>query len=195
MVLTAARQMPELSSRQLAVLVTDNHGFFVSESTVYRILRREGLVKSPEIQLKAGQEYHRKTTGPHQLWATDASYFRVVGWGYYYLVTVMDDYSRFILAHKLQRDMTTNSLTEVIQDAVDRTKMTEVSVPDRTKLLSADITYIPMARGFLYLVAIMDWHSRYVLAWRLSNTLEVDFCVAALEEALSKGRPQIFNTD
>ena len=52
-----------------------------------------------------------------------------------------------------------------------------------------------MARGFLYLAAIMDWHSRYVLAWRLSNTLEVDFCVAALEEALSKGRPQIFNTD
>ena len=90
---------------------------------MYRILRREGLVKSPEIQLKAGQEYHRKTTGPHQLWATDASYFRVVGWGYYYLVTVMDDYSRFILAHKLQGDMTTNSLTEVIQDAVDRTKL------------------------------------------------------------------------
>ena len=60
---------------------------------------------------------------------------------------------------------------------------------------ATDITYIPMARGFLYLVAILDWHSRYVLAWRLSNTLEVDFCVAALEEALSKGRPQIFNTD
>ena len=60
---------------------------------------------------------------------------------------------------------------------------------------ATDITYIPMARGFLYLVAIMDWHSRYVLAWRLSNILEVDFCVAALEEALSKGRPQIFNTD
>ena len=60
---------------------------------------------------------------------------------------------------------------------------------------ATDITYIPMARGFLYLVAIMDWHSRYVLAWRLSNTLEVDFCVAVLEEALSKGRPQIFNTD
>ena len=60
---------------------------------------------------------------------------------------------------------------------------------------AADITYIPMARGFLYLVAIMDWHSRYVLAWRLSNTLEVDFCVATLEEALSKGRPEIFNTD
>ena len=131
MVLAAAREMPELSSRQLAVWITDNHSFFVSESTVYRILRREGLVKSPEMQLKAGQEYHRKTTGPHQLWATDASYFRVVGWGYYYLVTVMDDYTRFILAHKLQRDMTTNSLTEVIQDAIDRTRMTEVPVADR----------------------------------------------------------------
>ena len=93
-------------------------------------------MKSPEMQLKAGQEYHRKTTGPHQLWATDASYFRVVGWGYYYLVTVMDDYTRFILAHKLQGDMTTNSLTEVIQDAIDRTRMTEVPVADRTKLLS-----------------------------------------------------------
>ena len=140
----------------MAVLVTDNHGFFVSESTVYRILRREGLVKSPEIQLKAGQEYHRKATGPHQLWATDASYFRVVGWGYYYLLTVMDDYSRFILAHKLQRDMTTNSLTEVIQDAVDRTKMTEVSVPDRTKLLSDNGPgYISRAfRDYLKLVEI-----------------------------------------
>ena len=60
---------------------------------------------------------------------------------------------------------------------------------------AADITYIPMARGFLYLVTIMDWYSRYVLASRLSNALEVDFCVAALEEALSKGRPEIFNTD
>jgi putative transposase len=60
---------------------------------------------------------------------------------------------------------------------------------------TADITYLPMARGFLYLVAIMDWHSRYVLAWRLSNTMEVGFCLEALEEALSKGRPEVFNTD
>jgi putative transposase len=60
---------------------------------------------------------------------------------------------------------------------------------------AADICYIPMARGFLYLVAVMDWVSRYVLAWRLSNLLDTSFCVAALEEALSKGRPEIFNTD
>ena len=60
---------------------------------------------------------------------------------------------------------------------------------------AADITYIPMAQGFLYLVAIMDWHSRHVLAWKLSNTMDTDFCVTALEAALGKGRPEVFNTD
>ena len=59
----------------------------------------------------------------------------------------------------------------------------------------ADITYIPMARGFLYLVAIIDWYSRCVLAWRLSNTMDVHFCLEALEEALGKGTPEVFNTD
>ena len=78
--LSAAREMPELSCRQLAAWITGNQGFSVSESSVYRILRREVLVKSPEMRLAAGKEYHRKTTGPHQMWATDASYFRVVGW-------------------------------------------------------------------------------------------------------------------
>ena len=60
---------------------------------------------------------------------------------------------------------------------------------------AADITYIPMARGFLYLVAVMDWASRYVLAWRLSNLLDASFCIETLEEALRQGRPEIFNTD
>ena len=78
-----ARRAPELRCRQLAAWITDNQGFSVSESTVYRILRREGLVKSPEMQLKAGKEYHRKTTGPNQMWATDAAYFTVIGWAYY----------------------------------------------------------------------------------------------------------------
>jgi putative transposase len=69
----------------------------------------------------------------------------------------------------------------------------EITRPNQ--VWAADITYIPMARGFLYLVAIIDWYSRYVLAWRLSNTLDADFCVEALEEALRKDKPDIFNTD
>ena len=63
------------------------------------------------MKLLAGKEYQRKISGPHQMWATDASYFPVVSWGYYYMVTVMDDYSRSILAWKLQLDMTSDSLT------------------------------------------------------------------------------------
>jgi putative transposase len=69
----------------------------------------------------------------------------------------------------------------------------EITRPNQ--VWAADITYIPMARGFLYLVAIIDWYSRYVLSWRLSNTLDADGCVEALREALKKGRPDIFNTD
>jgi len=155
-VLAIARESPDLSSRQLATWITDNEGFAVSESTVYLILRREGLVKRLEVQLVAGKEYHTKTTRPHQMWATDASYFKVVGWGYYSLVTVMDDYSRFILAWKLQKDMSANSLIEVIQEAVDATGMTEVPVEDRTRLLSDNgAGYVSRAfRNYLRLVGI-----------------------------------------
>ena len=69
----------------------------------------------------------------------------------------------------------------------------EITRPNQ--VWAADITYLPMERGFLYLVAVMDWHSRYVLAWRLSNTLEAGFCAEALMEALDRERPEVFNTD
>ena len=119
-VLNAARGSPARSSRHIAVWLTDHGSFSVSESTVYRLLRREGLVKPLELRMAAGKEYTRKTTGPHQtgphkvrrtlrepeMRATDASCFRVSGWGCYYMVSVMDDFSRFILAWRLQRDMT-----------------------------------------------------------------------------------------
>ena len=159
--LAAARGMPTWRSRQLAASLTDHRGLSVSASTVYRILRLEGLVKRIEYQLAASKEYQHKTTGPHQLWATDASYFRVVGWGYYYLVTVMDDYSRFILAWKVQRDMTANSLIEVVQEAVDSTGMTDVPLEDRTKLLSDNGSgYVSRAfREYMRVVGI-----RHVLA-------------------------------
>ena len=135
-VLAIARASPTWSSRQIAAWITDNDDFSVSESTVFRILKAEGLVRRIEVPVPAGNEYRHKTTAPHQLWATDASYFRVAGWGYYYMVTVMDDFSRFILAWRLQVDMTSTSLIEVVQDAVDLAGMTDVQVEDRTRLLS-----------------------------------------------------------
>jgi putative transposase len=136
-ILMLARTSPEFSSRQLALTLVDTENLYVSESTVYRILRREGLIKSAEILgFKAGKEYHRKTTRPHELWATDCAHLKVVEWGWYYLVTVMDDFSRFILAWDLKLDMTAASLVDVVQEAVDLTGMTNVPLEDRTVLLS-----------------------------------------------------------
>jgi len=70
-----------------------------------------------------------------------------------------------------------------------------VEIRRTDQVWSTDITYVPMKHGFMYLVAVMDWHSRYVLSWQLSNTIDVNFCLAALEQALEKGGPEIFNTD
>ena len=155
-IMAVAREFPDLSCRQLSAWITDNEGFAVSESTVYRLLRKEGLVKRKDIALTAAKEYHIKTTRPHQMWATDASYFKVAGWGYYYLITVMDDYSRYILAWDLKKDTSANSLIEVVQEAVDVTGMTDVPVKDRTKLLSDNgAGYVSRAfRDYLNLVGI-----------------------------------------
>jgi putative transposase len=136
-ILATARASPELSCRQLAWQLVDGERWYVSESTVFRILKREGLIKPAEvIGFKAGKEYHRKTKRPNELWATDCSHIKVFDWGWYYLVTVMDDYSRFILAWELKSDMAANSLIDVVQKAVDATGMTDIPVEDRTVLLS-----------------------------------------------------------
>jgi len=156
-VLGLARAAPELSPRQLAFRITDTAAFSVSESTCYRLLKRHGLVKSAEVVgFAAEKEYRRKTSRPNEMWATDAAYFKVMGWGYYYLVTVLDDYSRFILAWRLQQDMTATSLIEVVQEAVDRTGMTEVPLHDRTALLSDNGSgYLShVFAGYLRLVGI-----------------------------------------
>lgn len=136
-ILTQALASPELSSRQLALQLVDREGWYVSESTVFRILKREGLIKPAEIVgFKAGKEYHRRTNRPNELWATDCAHLKVIDWGWYYLVTVMDDYSRYILAWELKSDMAATSLIDVVQKAVDSTGMTDVPVENRTALLS-----------------------------------------------------------
>ncbi len=161
-VMELARASPELSSRQLCLKLVDDYGCWLSESTVYRLLKREGLVKRIEIKgFAAGKEYHRKTKRPNEMWATDCSYLRVIDWGYYYLVTVMDDCSRYILAWDLKRDMTSDSLIDVVQRAIDATGMCRVPIKDRTSLLSDNGSgYVSRAFGdYLRLVGI-----RHILA-------------------------------
>jgi len=136
-ILAEARASPELSCRQLAFKIIDSGHTYISESTVYRILKREGLIKPAEIiGFKAAKEYRRKTKRPNELWASDCCHLRVIDWGWYYLETVMDDFSRFILGWDLKSDMSGGSLEDVVQQAVDFTGMTDVPVEDRTVLLS-----------------------------------------------------------
>ena len=134
-VLLSAREMPELSCRQLAAWITDNQGFSVSESSVYRILGREGLVKRPEMRLAAGKEYHRKT---QDLTRCGPPMPHTSGW-WLGLLLPGHRYGRLLPLHpgsQLQQDMTADSFIEVVQDAVDTTSMDQVPVTDRTRLLS-----------------------------------------------------------
>ena len=119
-IVSYALMHPALSPREIAIRLIDQQKRFVSESTVYRILRGFGLIKPPESRVfPAAKEYHTQTTAPNQLWHTDACYFFVVGWGYYYLISVLDDYSRMILSWKVQPSMAAPDIIEVIQEAVE----------------------------------------------------------------------------
>jgi putative transposase len=132
-----ALEHPSLSPREIAMHLVDGEGRFVSESTVYRLLREAGLIKPPEPRgFPAGKEYHTNTTGRNQLWQTDASYFFVVGWGYYYLISILDDYSRMILGWKIQSSMSSPHIIEVVQLAVEFTGQPTVPVEPGPRLLT-----------------------------------------------------------
>jgi putative transposase len=136
-ILETALQQPDLSPRELACQVTDHAGFTVSEATVYRVLKRHGLNRSITlVGFPAGKEFRVKTTAPNQLWQSDASYYFVVGWGWYYSIEVLDDFSRFVLASDLKPDMTADSISDVVEQAIAFTGMRQVPIEDRTKFLS-----------------------------------------------------------
>jgi len=100
-IVNLALDEPALSPRELAVHFTDVEGYFVSEASIYRLLKAHDLIASPAfIVMKAADEFKDKTTAPNQLWQTDFTYLKVIGWGWFYLSTVLDDYSRFIIAWK-----------------------------------------------------------------------------------------------
>ena len=132
-----ALEHPSLSPREVATTLVDEQVMYVSESTVYRILKEAGLIKPPETKgFPAGKEFHTKTARPNELWQTDASYFFVVGWGYYYLISVLDDYSRMIVGWRVQTSMSSADIIEVVQDAVEFTGQPTAPVEPGPALLS-----------------------------------------------------------
>ena len=136
-VVEAALADPERSPRELAWQLTDRDGHFVSESSVYRILKAYDLMPSPAfIVLSAAKTFQHPTHRPNELWQTDFTYLQVVGWGWYYLSTVLDDYSRYIVAWTVRTSMQASDVTETLDLARAKTGVDRVQVRHRPRLLS-----------------------------------------------------------
>jgi putative transposase len=136
-IIDLALQKPELSPRELATAFVDQRQYFVSEASVYRLLKARGLITSPAfILLQAADRFAQPTTAVNQLWQTDFTYLRVVGWGWFYLSTVLDDFSRYILAWKLCTTMTAADVTETLRLALNAAGFNQATVQQRPRLLS-----------------------------------------------------------
>jgi transposase-like protein len=119
LVVEIALEYSELSPRELSCKLSDVKGVFISESSVYRILKAKGLITSPShILLAAGNEFSHKTCFVHEMWQTDFTYFKILGWGWYYLSTVLDDYSRFIVHWELCKTMKTEDVQRTVNRAL-----------------------------------------------------------------------------
>jgi transposase InsO family protein len=136
-VVEVALARPELTARELAYHITDYEGWYVSERSVYRILRAEDLVTSPAyIVVSAADEFTRKTRRVHEMWQTDFTYCRITGWGWYFLSTVLDDFSRYIISWSLRTSMSAEDVTETLDEALAVTGVEQVQVHHRPRLLS-----------------------------------------------------------
>jgi len=134
---TLALEASALSPRELAVRFTDTESYFVSEASVYRLLKALDLIASPAyIVMKAADEFKDKTTAPNQLWQTDFTYLKVIGWGWFYLSSVLDDFSRYIIAWKLCTTMTAEDVTATLDLALKASGLDRATVVHRPRLLS-----------------------------------------------------------
>ena len=128
---------PELSLRELAVTFTDTKGYFVSEASVYRLLKAHDLITSPAfVVIKAADEFRDKTAAPNQLWQTDFTYLKVIGWGWFYLSTILDDFSRYIIAWKMCTTMRAEDVTDTLKLALEASGCSSAEVVHKPRLLS-----------------------------------------------------------
>jgi len=144
-IIDLALDKPALSPREIAVSYTDDQAYFVSESTVYRLLKALDLITSPAyILIQAGDKFQSPTIRVNEMWQTDFTYFKIVGWGWYYLSTVLDDYSRFIVAWRLCTSMSASDVSDTLDDALSFTGLDHVKVKHKPRLLSDNgPCYIP----------------------------------------------------
>jgi putative transposase len=136
-VVATALERPELTPRELACYITDTYGYYISESSVYRILKVHDLVASPAYRvITAADKFVNPTTRVNQLWQTDFTYLKVVQWGWYYLSTVLDDFSRYIITWELCQNASAEDVKRSVERAVALTGVEQVDVVNRPRLLS-----------------------------------------------------------
>jgi transposase InsO family protein len=129
-VIEEALEHSELSSRELAYHIIDQHKWYISESSVYRILKRACLITAPaHIVLSAADEFAKKTGRVNEMWQTDFTYFKIMGWGWYFLSTVLDDYSRFIISWDLRSKMTSKDVIPSLEKALQFAGLDENTAP------------------------------------------------------------------
>ena len=127
----------DLTPRELAVKYTDEERYFVSESSAYRILKAEDLITAPaHVVVRAADEFHEKTSCPNELWQTDFTYLRVIGWGWFYLSTIVDDYSRHIVTWTLCTTMKASDVMDTLEQALQASGCDQIEVRHRPRLLS-----------------------------------------------------------
>ena len=132
-----ALDAPERSPRERAVTFTDTQGYLVSEASVYRLLKAHDLLTSPAyVVIKATDAFRDKTTAPNQLWQTDFTYLKVIGWGWFYLSTILDDFSRTIIAWKLCTTMRADDVTGTLKLALEASGCDSAEVVHKPRLLS-----------------------------------------------------------
>ncbi len=136
-IIDLALDCPELSPRELAAKFTDTRKYYVSEASVYRLLKAHDLITSPAfIVIKAADEFRDKTTRPNEMWQTDFTYFKIIGWGWFYLSTILDDFSRYIIAWKLCTTMKAEDVTDTLQLALAASGCDSARVMHKPRLLS-----------------------------------------------------------
>lgn len=136
-IIELALEATDLSPRELAVRFTDEHRYFVSESTVYQLLKANDLITSPAyVVIKAADACHNKTTRPNEMWQTDFTYFKIIGWVWMDLSTVLDDFSHYIIAWKFCADMRAEDVTDTLDLALKAPGCDSATVLHKPRLLS-----------------------------------------------------------
>lgn len=198
MVVEIALEHPVLSPRELAVKITDEQQIFISESSVYRILKARGLITTPaHILLSASNEFKNKTNFVHEMWQTDFTYFKILGWRWYYLSTILDDYGRYIIQWELCKSMKVADVERSVERAL---AIAGLQNGQRPKLLSDNgACYIASElKEYLHSKGVVPIHGkvnhpqtqgkieRYHRSMKNVVKLDHYYCPEELIEALTK---------